>query len=68
MLTLSGEYIIGSGKLAASMTAHSFTKMLDAIEQEKFDGDAYGIPILNYDDVVAGVVQQAGLRAFAYRI
>lgn len=57
----SGEYIIGSGKLAASMTAHSFTKMLDAIENKKFDGDAYGIPVLNYDDVVAGSVQQAGL-------
>ena len=57
----SGEYIIGSGKLAAAMTAHSFSKMLDAIANEKFDGDAYGIPILNYDDVVAGVVQQAGL-------
>lgn len=57
----SGEYIIGSGKLAASMTAHSFTKMLDAIENEKFDGEAYGIPIINYDDVVAGVVQGAGL-------
>ncbi len=57
----TGEYIIGSGKLAASMTAHSFTKMLDAIENEKFDGEAYGIPIINYDDVVAGVVQQAGL-------
>lgn len=57
----SGEYIIGSGKLAASMTAHSFTKMLDAIENEKFDGEAYGIPILNYDDVIAGVVQGAGL-------
>ncbi len=57
----TGEYIIGSGKLAAAMTAHSFTKMLDAIENEKFDGDAYGIPIINYDDVVGGVVQQAGL-------
>ena len=57
----TGEYIIGSGKLAASLTAHSFTKMLDAIANEKFDGDAYGIPIINYDDVVGGVVQQAGL-------
>ena len=57
----SGEYIIGSGKLSASLTAHSFSKMLDAIENEKFDGDAYGIPVINYDDVVAGVVQQAGL-------
>ena len=57
----TGEYIIGSGKLSAALTAHSFTKMLDAIENEKFDGDAYGIPVINYDDVVAGVVQQAGL-------
>lgn len=57
----SGEYIIGNGKLSASMTAHSFTKMLDAIENEKFDGKAYGIPILNYDDIVGGVVEQAGL-------
>lgn len=57
----TGEYIIGSGKLAAAMTAHSFTKMLDAIENEKFDGEAYGIPILNYEDVVAGVVHNAGL-------
>jgi nitrous-oxide reductase len=57
----SGEYIIGSGKLSASMTAHSFTKMLDAIKNKKFDGEAYGIPILNYDDVLAGSVKQAGL-------
>ena len=57
----TGEYIIGSGKLAAALTAHSFTKMLDAIENKKFDGEAYGIPILNYEDVLAGTVQQAGL-------
>lgn len=57
----SGEYIIGNGKLSASMTAHSFTKMMDAIENKKFDGEAYGIPILNYDDIVGGVVEQAGL-------
>ncbi|MEQ9266023.1 MAG: Sec-dependent nitrous-oxide reductase [Balneolaceae bacterium] len=57
----SGEYIIGNGKLSASLTVHSFTKMLDAIENERFDGDAYGIPILNYDDVLAGVVEQPGL-------
>ena len=57
----SGEYIIGSGKLSASLTAHSFTKMLEAIENEDFEGDAYGIPILNYDNVVAGTVESAGL-------
>ena len=57
----SGEYIIGSGKLSADITAHSFTKMLEAIEAEKFDGEAYGIPILNFDDVMAGTVKSGGL-------
>lgn len=57
----TGEYIIGNGKLSADLTAHSFTKMLDAIENKKFDGDAYGIPILNYEDVLGGVVKQPGL-------
>lgn len=57
----TGEYIVGAGKLAAALTVHSFTKMQKAIEEKKFDGEAYGIPILKYDDVVAGVVQQPGL-------
>jgi nitrous-oxide reductase len=57
----SGEYIVGSGKLSANVTVHSFTKMLDAIENEKFSGEAYGIPILNFEDVLAGSVEQPGL-------
>lgn len=57
----SGEYIVGAGKLSADLTIHSFTKMLDAIENEKFDGEAYGIPILNFEDVLAGTVVQPGL-------
>lgn len=57
----TGEYIVGAGKLAAALTVHSFTKMLEAIEEQKFDGEAYGIPILKYEDVVAGVVQNPGL-------
>jgi len=57
----SGEYIVGNGKLSANLTVHSFTKMLDAIENEKFDGDAYGIPILKFEDVLAGTVEQPGL-------
>ena len=56
-----GEYIIGSGKLSADLTAHSFTKMLDAIENKKFDGDAYGIPIIKFEDVVGGTVKSGGL-------
>lgn len=57
----SGEYIVGNGKLSANLTVHSFTKMLDAIKNNKVAGDAYGIPILNFDDVLAGVVEQPGL-------
>ncbi|XMO88222.1 Sec-dependent nitrous-oxide reductase [Algibacter sp. AS12] len=57
----SGEYIVGNGKLSANLTVHSFTKMLDAIKNEKFAGEAYGIPVLNFEDVLAGSVEQPGL-------
>jgi nitrous-oxide reductase len=57
----SGQYIIGNGKLSADLTVHSFDKMLAAIEGEKFDGEAYGIPILKFEDVLAGVVKSGGL-------
>ncbi|MEQ9286751.1 MAG: Sec-dependent nitrous-oxide reductase [Cyclobacteriaceae bacterium] len=57
----SGEYIVGSGKLSANVTVHSFDKMMAAIKNNKVSGEAYGIPILNYEDVLAGVVVQPGL-------
>ena len=57
----SGEYIIGNGKLSADLTVHSFDKMLAAIEGKKFDGEAYGIPILKFEDVLAGQVKSGGL-------
>lgn len=57
----TGEYIVGNGKLSANLTVHSFTKVLAAIEGKKFDGEAYGIPILKMDEIVAGIVEQPGL-------
>ena len=57
----SGQYIIGSGKLSADITVHSFDKMLAAIDAKKFDGEAYGIPILKFEEVMAGVVKSGGL-------
>jgi len=57
----TGEYIVGSGKLSANVTVHSFDNMIKAIEGKKFDGDAYGIPIVNFEDALAGVVKQPGL-------
>lgn len=57
----TGEYIVGSGKLAASVTVHSFSKMQKAIADKAFDGDAYGIPILKFEAVNYGVLEQPGL-------
>ncbi|MBS3992733.1 MAG: Sec-dependent nitrous-oxide reductase [Bacteroidetes bacterium] len=57
----SGEYIVGSGKLSANLTVHSFSKMLKAIEGKKFATSLYNIPVINAEDIQAGVVQQAGL-------
>ncbi len=57
----TGEYIIGNGKLAAQLTIHSFTKMIKAIEDKAFDGEAYGIPILKFDAINYGVLNQPGL-------
>jgi len=57
----TGEYIIGNGKLAATLTVHSFTKMIKAIEDKAFDGDAYGIPVLNFEAINYGSLEQPGL-------
>ncbi|KAA3616134.1 MAG: Sec-dependent nitrous-oxide reductase [Calditrichaeota bacterium] len=57
----SGEYIVGSGKLAAALTVHSFSKMEKAIADKNFSGEAYGIPILSFDATLAGTVEQPGL-------
>jgi len=57
----TGQYIIGNGKLSADLTVHSFDNMIAAIESKKFDGEAYGIPILKFEDVLAGTVKSGGL-------
>jgi len=56
-----GEYIVGSGKLAALIPVFSFSKMIEAIENEDFEGDVNGMPILNYESVLYGEVQRPGL-------
>ena len=57
----TGEYIVGNGKLSANLTVHSFTKMLDAIEREAFETQIEGIPVLKFDEIVAGIVEEPGL-------
>ncbi|NJN26822.1 MAG: Sec-dependent nitrous-oxide reductase [Cyclobacteriaceae bacterium] len=57
----TGELIVGSGKLSADLTVHSFAKMLAAIEAESFDQEIDGIPVLNFEAIVAGTVASGGL-------
>jgi nitrous-oxide reductase len=57
----TGEYIVGNGKLAAALTVHSFTKMIKAIDDKAFDGEAYGIPVLNFEAINYGTLEQPGL-------
>lgn len=57
----SGEYIVASGKLAAVIPVHSFTKLQKAIADQAFETTIEGIPVLKYDAVLAGEVQKPGL-------
>jgi nitrous-oxide reductase len=57
----SGEYIVGSGKLAAMIPVFSFTKIQQAIASKNFEGEYDGIPVLKYDAVLHGEVKKPGL-------
>lgn len=57
----SGEYIVGGGKLATVIPVFSFSKMQKAIESKQFDGEIESIPVLKYDAVLSGEVQNPGL-------
>jgi nitrous-oxide reductase len=57
----TGDYIVGSGKLNADLTVHSFSNMIKAIENKDFETIIDGIPVLKYESVVAGVVKSGGL-------
>src|SRR5687768_8525795 len=57
----TGEYIVGGGKLATVIPVHSFSKFQKAIAAKKFDKEIEGIPVVNYDAIIAGEVQNPGL-------
>lgn len=57
----TGEYIVGNGKLSADMAVHSFDKLLKAIENEDFVETIDGIPVIEYEKVLAGMVTGTGL-------
>lgn len=57
----SGEYIVGSGKLAAMMPVFSFTKVQAAIAAKDYEGDFNGIPVIKYESALHGEVKKPGL-------
>ncbi|MDX1429199.1 MAG: hypothetical protein R3282_02875, partial [Rhodothermales bacterium] len=57
----TGEYIAAGGKLATVIPVHSFSKMITAIENEAYETVIDGIPVLKYEEVIAGEVENAGL-------
>ncbi len=57
----TGEYIVGSGKLAALIPVFSFTKMQKAITDKAFDGEFGGIPVIRYEAALHGEVKKPGL-------
>lgn len=57
----SGEYIVGSGKLAAVIPVFSFDKLQKAIEAKDFDGEYEGIPVVKYESALYGEVKKPGL-------
>jgi nitrous-oxide reductase len=57
----TGEYIVGSGKLAAVIPVFSFTKIQQAIAAKNFEGSFDGIPVLKYEAVLQGEVKKPGL-------
>jgi nitrous-oxide reductase len=57
----TGEYIVGSGKLAATIPVFSFSKIQKAIADKAFDGNFDGIPVIKYEAALQGEVQKPGL-------
>lgn len=58
----SGEYIVGSGKLAALLPVFSFDKIQKAIADKSFETEKYaGLPVIKYEAALYGEVQKPGL-------
>ena len=57
----TGEYIVGSGKLAALIPVFSFDKIQKAIADKAFEGEFEGIPVIKYDAALHGEVKKPGL-------
>ena len=56
-----GEYIVGNGKLSADMSIYSFDKLMTAIKEKNFVEEIDGIPVINYEAGLHGILEKPGL-------
>jgi nitrous-oxide reductase len=57
----TGQYIVGSGKLAALIPVFSYDKIIAAIAAKEYAGDYDGIPVIKYESALYGEVKKPGL-------
>jgi nitrous-oxide reductase len=57
----TGRYIAAGGKLSTVIPVHSFDKMIKAIENKDYEGEVDGIPVLKYESILHGEVENPGL-------
>src|SRR5690606_1647754 len=58
----TGEYIVGSGKLAALIPVFSFEKLQNAIANQEFESELYdGLQVVKYESALHGEVERPGL-------
>lgn len=58
----TGEYIVGSGKLAALLPVFSYDKIQKAIADKAFEAEKFeGLPVIKYEAALYGEVEKPGL-------
>jgi nitrous-oxide reductase len=56
-VTPDGKYMVVAGKLDPHVTIYAFDKIMQAIESKNYTADEFGIPVLNFDDVMLAQVE-----------
>ena len=56
-VTPQGEFLVVAGKLDPHVTIYSFEKIMAAIEAGPTETDDFGVPVLNFDDVMEAQVE-----------
>ena len=56
-VTPGGEFLVVAGKLDPHVTVYSFEKIQQAIAGGNFTADPYGVPVLDFDEVMEAQVE-----------